>query len=458
MSRTDGQQKAGREMESGGDFVFESYAFDRVAGVLSLTYSFADGPRFTEKITFPLPLRALSPVEEKALDSAFRLVFLLSGVSYYKARVPHTLTCRAFALAPALAAFVEKVYRHGLGEFAWKNGLDLSDRVRLVAATEDGDTPFVPQNLSLPRRTCVPVGGGKDSIVTIETMKRAGEPLLLFASGTAEPIARTIAMADLPAVRVVRTLDPLLMQMNAAGALNGHVPVTAILSAIAVACAILYGFDTIALSNESSASEPNTIHHGIEINHQYSKSLDFERDFARIVRESISPDITYFSFLRPLTEAAITRRFAPLERYHAIFRSCNTAFRLTESARLTHWCCACPKCRFVFLALAPFVPRAHLTRLFGQDLLDDETQTDGYAALAGLSDIKPFECVGTVRESALLLGKVAGMPAWREASVLTALSSRLPLFDPSAFDALFRLQADHAVPPRFLEMLDHGPL
>lgn len=430
-------------------FLFNGYALDRATGILSLRYAFEGGPDLTETIRLPAPVRALSEAEEAALDSALRLVFLLSGVSYYKARVPTELRCPAFPLAPALSDFIQTVYREGLGEFAFQNGLDLSGRIRVQA---DAQATLNPARLSLPRRTCVPVGGGKDSIVTIETMKRAGEPLVLFASGTAEPITRTIETADLPAVRIVRTLDPHLMELNRQGAWNGHVPVTAILSAIAVACAILEGFDTIALSNEHSASEPNLTHNGAEVNHQYSKSLAFERDFAAIVKGMVSPDLAYFSFLRPLTEAAITRRFAHLDAYHDLFRSCNTAFRLDEKRRNSHWCCACPKCRFVFLALAPFLPKARLEGVFGANLLADTEQTEGYAALVGKATHKPFECVGTVQESALLLAHLARAADWREAAVVQALSPHLP-YDPGAFAALFELRTDHDVPDRFLRML-----
>ncbi len=430
-------------------FLFNGYALDRTTGILSLRYAFDGGPDFTEMIRLPVPMRALSAPEETALDSALRLVFLLSGISYYKARVPTDLRCPAFPLAPALADFVQTVYREGLGEFAFRNGLDLSGRIRVQA---DAQATLDPRRLSLPRCTCVPVGGGKDSIVTIETMKRAGEPLVLFASGTADPIARTIATAGLPAVRIVRTLDPHLMEMNRQGAWNGHVPITAILSAIAVVCAILYGFDTIALSNEHSASEPNLSHNGVSVNHQYSKSLDFERDFAAMVTGMVSPDIAYFSFLRPLTEAAITRRFVRLDAYHDLFRSCNAAFKLDEKKRATHWCCACPKCRFVFLALAPFLPKARLEGIFGANLLADSTQTEGYAELVGKAAHKPFECVGTVQESALLLGHLARLPDWQDAAVVQALAPQVA-YDSAAFDSLFARQPDHDVPERFLRML-----
>ena len=213
--------------------------------------------------------------------------------------------------------------------------------------------PASPLRLELPRLTCVPVGGGKDSIVTVECLKQADEPLVLFSLGNAAPIEATIAQAGLPAIRVTRRLDPALFALNAAGALNGHVPITGILSIIVLACAIMLGFDTIAMSNEHSASVPNIA----DVNHQHSKSFEFEQSFSRLLEKHVVQGITLLLLLRPLTEVAIARRFARHAEYLPIFRSCNTAFRQAVERRGSNWCCDCPKCRFVFLALAPFVER-----------------------------------------------------------------------------------------------------
>jgi hypothetical protein len=58
----------------------------------------------------------------------------------------------------------------------------------------------------------------------------------------------------LPTLNIGRELSPLLFELNRRGAYNGHIPVTAINSAILVVAALLYGHDAIAFSNEHSAS------------------------------------------------------------------------------------------------------------------------------------------------------------------------------------------------------------
>jgi hypothetical protein len=420
------------------EFVCEAYRFAPESGTLSLHYGFDTGERFHEDIVF-----AAGMLPNEALDRVFRLLLLACGVSYYKAFAPERIRCAAFPLDAATARFFTAFYIKGLGEFAWRNGLDLG---KLEFAAEAAQPP-PPGQLQLPRRTCVPVGGGKDSIVTIECLKQAQEPLVLFSLGRAAPIDATIAQAGLPAIRVTRRLDPALFALNEAGALNGHVPITGILSMIVLACAIMHGFDTIAMSNEHSASAPNIA----GVNHQYSKSFEFEQSFSRLLEQHVVRGVRYFSLLRPLSEVAIARRFARHPEYLPVFRSCNTAFRQAVERRGTNWCCDCPKCRFVFLALAPFLERQQLVATFGRDMLDDPAQIDGFAELCGLQRHKPFECVGEIEESATVMAHLAGMAAWRDAAVVRSLAPRLPGGD---FDALLAMRGPHLVPPRYLAMLD----
>jgi UDP-N-acetyl-alpha-D-muramoyl-L-alanyl-L-glutamate epimerase len=428
-------------MPSYAEFVCESYGFDPRSGALSLNYRFDDNLRFQERITFPVGERV---AEGEALDRIFRMLLLACGVSYYKAFAPDRIRCEAFPIDGATAAFFTDFYVKGLAEYAWRNGIDLAGRLHFL---RDAAEPATAVHTQLPRRTCVPVGGGKDSIVTVECLKQAGEPLVLFSLGNAAPIEATIRQADLPFIRVTRALDRRLLELNAAGALNGHVPITGILSMIVLACAIICGFDAIAMSNEHSASAPTVA----DVNHQYSKSFEFEQALRQYLEKHVVQGITYFSFLRPLTEIAIAQRFARHTAYLPVFLSCNTAFRQAPERRATHWCCDCPKCRFVFLALSPFVEQQRLVATFGRDMLDDPSQTDGFAELCGLQSHKPFECVGEIEESAATLRHISSMIDWHDAAVVRALAPRVVSAD---LGSLLAPRGPHLVPERYLAMLD----
>jgi UDP-N-acetyl-alpha-D-muramoyl-L-alanyl-L-glutamate epimerase len=436
------------------EFVFENYHHDPTVSTLSLRYRFAGGPRFEEKLVFDFVPRQLSPDANEVLDRIFRLIFLMSGVSYYKAFVPRTLICESFPVDSVTSEFLRKFYEKGLAEFAFRNRISLRGHLEIRWSDI---LPAAPIALDMPRGTCVPVGGGKDSIVTLECLKRSDEPLTLFSLGDAEPIRACIAAAGLPFIQVHRRLDSGLFKLDTAGALNGHVPITGILSAIALAGAVMAGCDAIAMSNEHSANAPNLQVDDSEVNHQFSKSLEFEDDFSEYVRNHISPSIAYFSLLRPFSEIEIARRFAKYREYFRIFRSCNAAFRQSPTARGKGWCCDCPKCRFVFLVLAPFIAKAELIGIFGNNLLDDETQRDGFAQLCGLQEHKPFECVGEITESAAVMSYLANHPDWREDAVVRQLQVGFAVLrhrDPSEYQALAEARHSHRLPDSYMAMLD----
>jgi UDP-N-acetyl-alpha-D-muramoyl-L-alanyl-L-glutamate epimerase len=436
------------------EFIFESYLYDPAVSTLSLRYRFGGGPRFEEKLFFDFLPRHLSPDESVALDRIFRLLFLMSGVSYYKVFIPRTLICESFSVDRITAEFLQKFYEKGLAEFAFRNKISL--RGHFTIQWSDGPTA-APVTIDLPRRTCVPVGGGKDSIVTLECLKRAGEPLVLFSLGDAEPIRACIAAAGLPFMRVHRRLDGGLFKLTEAGGLNGHVPITGILSAIAFASAVMAGCDAIVMSNEHSASIPNLQIDGTDVNHQYSKSLEFEEDFSEYLKNYISSSIAYFSLLRPLSEIEIARRFAKYREYFPLFLSCNAAFRQLPATRARGWCGNCPKCRFVFLALAPSIEKTELIGIFGRNLFDDEAQRDGFAELCGLRDHKPFECVGELAESAAVMSYLGGHPDWRGDAVVRQLNgafASLRQWDPADFRALFEVRHPHRVPEHYMAKLD----
>ena len=370
-------------------FRFTERRFEDDAAVLE--YALDDEVRFVERIHFP-------GADGEPSDALLELLHLVAGVSYYKVAAPPSIEHAGSPLVRAL-------YTDGLAEFGYVNGIDMRERVRFDA------TPLAAapreEPLALPRRTAVPIGGGKDSIVTLEALRAAGEPLVAFSVGNPEPIRRTVEVADVDHIVVERELSPNLSELNAAGALNGHVPITAVVSAIACFAAPLYGFDAIAMSNERSASERNLLWNGAEVNHQWSKGIEFER----LMRGELArraPDLEWFSFLRPWSELAIARAFARLDGYDDAFTSCNSVFRRDPERRGAGWCGECPKCRFVFLVLAPWMERERLVRIFGQDLLADPAQAEGFAELTGAAAPKPFECVGELAESAAAMRLLAG--------------------------------------------------
>jgi len=436
-------------------FIFTTCHYNVTERELALSYAYEDGPCFSEKLYFPGAKENFNAQELDALDKTMKVLHLAAGISYYKAYCPRNIIVENQALSQAEADFFRKFYLYGLGEFSVENNLDLRDVIHFPV--EKDHAPKASPHV-LPARDVVPIGGGKDSIVSLEILIKAGHRIRPLAINAGQPILDVMACSgEENPILIKRRLDPGLFQLNEKGAYNGHVPITGILSFVMAFAAILYGYKRVIMSNEQSANEANMIRYGMEINHQYSKSLEFEQDFGHFITNYILRDFSYFSLLRPLSESGIACLFAREEKYFQVFKSCNRNFHIDEKARQYGWCCDCPKCRFVFLALAPFVGREKLVDIFGRDMLDDETQEKGFRELLGLEGHKPFECVGEIKECRLLLKSLSMRPQWHPSHLVKKLSSELSEEALSVEDmkkTALKRSDNHRVPQEYLELLN----
>ena len=433
-------------------FVRASYA----DGVAELAYAFDDGEELVERIRFP-NAPALPAERRAAFDAALKLLHLIAGVSYYKAGVPPQIEVADGPLDDATAELLDQLYLHGLAEFAYRNGLDLRGRITFPrlgaersASPRGGSAPAVGA-LDLPKRTLVPIGGGKDSLVAVEAIKSMGGEATAVWVGNSALIAACAERTGLPTLNIQRELAPALFELNRLGAWNGHIPVTAVNSAILAVAAILYGHDSIAFANERSASAATLEYDGQEVNHQWSKGYAFEQLLGDWLHTHVASDLDYCSLLRPYSELAITRAFAKLTPYFDVFSSCNRNFKLLGPKPVDRWCGQCPKCHFVFLALAPFLPKPRLLSIFGRNLLDDETQAAGFDALLEYQDHKPFECVGEGAEARAAMYALSQRPEWQEDALVARFCSEiLPQLDASelALEPWLEPSAEHRVPLR----------
>lgn len=444
-------------------FYFLDCSYDN--GVARLRYrldsdglALADGAQapafsqsFEERVRFPGAPVQLAPERAPGVTAALKLLHLIAGVSYYKC-APGEVVIEDGPLDAASADLLEAVYSHGLAEFAHQNQLQLDVRF------PRGAQSMTAEAASLPRRALVPIGGGKDSLVSIEALKRCSEPCAAVWIGNSELIRACASATGLPMLNIARELSPALFELNARGALNGHIPVTAINSAILVLAALVYGYDSVVFSNEASA-DVATLHgaHGA-VNHQWSKSWAFEQAFAALVRTRVASDLAYFSLLRPYSELAITRKFATLSGYDTLFSSCNRNFRILGDKPSARWCGQCPKCHFVFLALAPFMSKPRLLHIFGRNFLDQPDLAGKFDALLEWDGArKPFECVGEARESRAAFYAVSQRADWQEDALVVRFAKEiLPQLSADAFDldALSLPQAPGLVPPHLRSCVD----
>lgn len=430
-------------------FCYGDFDIDPRKGALNCTY-FVGGSRFEERFV----IEGGGSWHGAGVEEAAQLVFLLAGVSYYKAFAPPVVDLGSLEVTPGLRAFLHDFYIHGLGEFAYRNDLDLN-RLEIVGGRDRRRETFGSGCASQIARPLVPFGGGMDSLVSVEIVRRSTPDTALFVVSRAgdrfKAIETAAKITGLPVLRATRELDPAILRSRELGFLNGHVPVTGILSAIAVLAALLSDRDAVIMSNEWSASVGNVERDGQMINHQYSKSASFEYSFREVVRELASRSPNYFSLLRPYTELAIAQKFAGHPEYLNVFRSCNRAFHIDPEQRLDRWCGRCDKCIFIDLILSPFLSPSALKDVFrGHEPLDNPDLIDAFRTLIGVTpDTKPFECVGDVSECRGAVLLAGSRPNRRGSPVLTTLWDELrskALFDAVNLEQLLSPAGEHFIP------------
>ena len=384
-------------------FFYNGFKLEVKEGFIKIRFDFAiDGlcefhPEITIKTGNLVLLNAFNSTEARKIVFALGMT---EAVSYWKCACPPRFVVRCGVLSEQDKLWWKKLWFNGLGEFFYSNGIetDFESFVKIendysTAAEDSIDSELRMESFNSSGMNIIPVGGGKDSIVTLELLHELSDKNLCFTVNDQPARSESVIAAgysEKDIIKVYRTIDRELLQRNEEKFLNGHTPFSAIVAFLSYYCAYITGAENIILSNESSANEANIEDTGI--NHQYSKSYEFESDFRDYVKRNFSSNINYFSLLRAFNELQIAKQFAVFKKYHSIFKSCN------KGSKDNVWCGACAKCLFVYIILSPFLEREELIKIFGCDMLEKESLRDEFEGLAGISKEKPFECIGTVTE------------------------------------------------------------
>ena len=376
------------------DFVYKSYSYT-LNDYLDITYHFeiTNLETFNPKIRIPAQYIKID-YHKDYLDYLVFQIGLIELISYVKATCSKNIIIEASYVNDEQISFLKKLYYNGLGELLYTNNINVSmDELFNISCTHE--------KLSLPdinykgEGNLICVGGGKDSCVSLELLKNE-ENNSCFIINPKKPsleCARQAGYSEENIITVERIIDKKIIELNNRGFINGHTPFSSIVAFISYLVAYLMGKENIILSNESSANQPTVI--GTNINHQYSKTYEFECDFREYISNNIKININYFSLLRGLSEYNIAKLFAKYKKYHHVFKSCNVGSKEKEWA----WCCNCSKCLFIYIILSSFLNKEEMIAIFGEDLYQREDLLDIFIEIIGYGDNKPFECVGTYEEA-----------------------------------------------------------
>lgn len=383
-------------------FIYEKYEIEESVDKYKFTFHFSV-PGLTEYKPYIKIKKSNKSLDRELLEYLVFHVGLIELISYFKCTCSPEVEIRAGFIDKEQIEWFKKIYYYGLGEFMYVNHIDCSiDDLMHITCTSD--KKFNKKVSYLGQGNMIAIGGGKDSTVSLNLLK--GMDNTCFMINPKSPGIECIKVAGYDSYYTIeRVLDKNMLELNKQGFLNGHTPFSAAVAFISYLCAYINGKKYIVLSNEGSANEPTIL--GTKINHQYSKTYEFENDFNNYTKKYFNIDIKYFSLLRCLSEFQIGMLFSQYKEYHHVFKSCNVGSKSIP----WKWCCNCPKCLFVYIILSPFISKEEMISIFGEDMYENKELLDTFIELCGYSDKKPFECVGTyseVRYSISLIIKKGG--------------------------------------------------
>lgn len=424
-------------------FSCDGWRVDASGQKLVFDYSCSRYGSFSETIEFP-GFNDLAFLAAPSFSSLLDLALVTLGMSYYKMAALPTITMNVSRQTDALEDYVQMLYGQGMAEFYVRNDLPYPPEI---------DFAFHPQNLKEnhdlltldQNKALVAFGGGKDSYVALDLMEKAGYDCQAVSVVMSQAVEDKIkSSANRPVDFIQRRLDPKLKEANEQGALNGHVPITMVNAVLVMTYAALTGCGQVVFANERSADEATMTINGHAANHQFSKSFAMENAL-RCGREDLN--LCYFSVLRPFSELWIARQFAEMKEVHDCFLSCNQNFVIDPEQVSKRWCGECPKCAFTFLILAPFMTQEEMIGIFGENLLNKETLLPLYQQLVGLTDQKPWECVGTIDECRAAFQQLSQSKEWRDCILVQTFAAH----DwPTTWDDFFVPQGDHFIPSEVL--------
>lgn len=426
-------------MNSQTTFTFKSHEINLSKGEALFKYRLSledQNIDFTEKILFPPVLNLDIP--KRLINNILDSLLLILGISYWKLYCPEKIVLESITLSKEQAEFWSTVYTKGLGEFFYRNKIDYRGLVQFPFNSKAERSEILSWSSPLQddkkykNRSLLTIGGGKDSIVTGEYLIEQNQPFDVLLIGDSYIQQKVSKLMGKTPIVIKRELDPKLFELNKnEGSFNGHIPISVVYAFLSLFAGALYDYKYIIVSNEKSADIGNVEYLGSIVNHQWSKSAEFEKLFTDYVEKYISPNLHYYSPLRDLTEMKIAQIFLKYDKYFAVFSSCNRNFKINRENLDSHfpskrtsfseavhgndrgengndngrWCGECPKCAFVFTLLSAFLSKSDLDKIFGKNLYKDESLLPLFKELLGIKDFKPFECVGTPEEMALAMHK-----------------------------------------------------
>jgi len=399
-------------------FYISNFEFDYKNLQAKFRYNFDNEVFFEEILDFNNEwFNIREDIDLVVLDNLLFHLHIALWISYYKSFPTNDLIVESWFLDNFQLSYWKKFYENWLWEFLYTNNILPKWLFNFV---NNSKIKYKKKDYKTSNKSIVAIWWWKDSIVTIELLKKWWTDFDLVVIWKIDELKQyTSDISKKKILQIKRQLSLNIFELNSKWYYNWHVPITWLIAFILEVTTYLYDYKYIILSNEKSANFWNVFWKWLNINHQYSKSLDFEKDFSLYVNKYISSEVKYFSLLRWMYEVKIAKLFSEYwKQYFNKFSSCNNNFKINSKINFSlfqrkrpegstlgislqgeglekssYWCNNCPKCAFVFSILRPYLTEKEVIDIFWEDLYMRKDLEKLFRELLGLSGIKPFECV-----------------------------------------------------------------
>ena len=252
------------------DFIFEDYNFSINESTIDIEFHFIISGLAQFKPSWSISKNDLINTEKnETIDSLVFSLGMVELISYWKITCSPKVHIKCGLLSESQVIWWKKLYRKGLGEFFYLNGISVDDEfMNIIYQTNIADSnkrlvESEETDRSKPS-VLIPIGGGKDSVTTLEIL-RDDTKRFSYIINPRQATIDTVNVSEISKENLIvarRSLDDNMIKLNKEGFLNGHTPFSALVAFSSVIAAYINNIEFVALSNEASANESTILEIG----------------------------------------------------------------------------------------------------------------------------------------------------------------------------------------------------
>ena len=197
MKRLDNQYKFQEFRDNYPFFIYEDFYLKDDDKQIEARFHFNISDKFSFYPTISIPknsLKNLPDMKKEVLNQLFFHIGMVELISYWKLTCSPKVIVKPYKLNEDQIKWWKKLYYNGLGEFFYLNSIKKDIKSFMHIETK-GKPVKTSDSLLNNNSVLVPVGGGKDSVVTLEILKKSDFNIIPFVMNPRDASLRTIQIA-----------------------------------------------------------------------------------------------------------------------------------------------------------------------------------------------------------------------------------------------------------------------